>query len=277
MTDEIKKFLRDCQLEGKAAGTLEEYQQRLLICQDYFWSIGKGLLDVKNTDIPGLKTYLFQTGKKSQRVKCILSTLSVFMKWADKNGLIDEVPVTPADFPQTIKKQRIRRLTDEELRIFTAYIDGLQENARAAFWLLIGTGARVGEAAHLKKTDVTLKGRSVYISIRGAKWGSDRDIPIVDQRAAKIVWKYRQSVAVDKQPLFRLSKRTIQKYATLFAKKTGITFRCHLLRHTFAARLTEKGVPITTIQYLLGHKSIAMTAYYAQSALADVSSITPAI
>ena len=70
---------------------------------------------------------------------------------------------------------------------------------------------------------------------------------------------------------------TLQGYATAFAKETGIEFYCHLLRHTFAALLTEKGVPLTTVQYLLGHKSLGMTAHYAQSALVDLSDLTPKI
>lgn len=142
---------------------------------------------------------------------------------------------------------------------------------------MYGTGARVGEIAHLMATDVQLKGRAVYINIRDAKWGSDRCVPVLDKQAAKIVWQFRQSVGPSNQPLFRVSRRTLQWYATKFAQETGIEFHCHLLRHTFAARLTEKGVPITTIQYLLGHRTVAMTAYYAQSALVDVTSITPTI
>lgn len=90
------------------------------------------------------------------------------------------------------------------------------------------------------------------------------------------VWRYRTELEVDNRPLFRLSKRTLQGYATNFAKETGITFHCHLLRHTFAGLLAEEGVPLTTIQYLLGHKSLGMTAHYAQSALVDLSDLTDA-
>ncbi|MFC6259449.1 hypothetical protein [Levilactobacillus fujinensis] len=38
-------------------------------------------------------------------------------------------------------------------------------------------------------------------------------------------------------PLFRVSKRTLQYYAREFLKTIGIAFHCHLLRHTFAAKL----------------------------------------
>ena len=69
----------------------------------------------------------------------------------------------------------------------------------------------------------------------------------------------------------------VQKLGIDLEKKTGIPFHCHLLRHTFAALLTEKGVPLTTVQYLLGHKSLGMTAHYAQSALVDLSDLTPKI
>ena len=205
-----------------------------------------------------------------------MSTTHVYFEWSYSKGYISEVPITPADYPKNTKTKRIKRLNDEELKIFKQYIDKLQENARAAFYLLIGSGCRVGEAAHLRPEDVTLRGKKVYIDIHEAKWGSDRCIPIVDAQAAQIVWRYRTELEVDNRPLFRLSKRTLQGYATNFAKETGITFHCHLLRHTFAGLLAEEGVPLTTIQYLLGHKSLGMTAHYAQSALVDLSDLTDA-
>jgi integrase len=45
--------------------------------------------------------------------------------------------------------------------------------------------------------------------------------------------------------------------------------RFHDMRHTFATRLVRAGVDIVTVQYLLGHSKITMTARYAH-ALADV-------
>lgn len=276
--ESFNRFIADMRIEGKAEGTLIEYENRLSRFKKYLIRHKKQLNEISHEDIVKFTREMFKFGLNSTTIKCELSTLYVYSLWAVKNGILNQVPLSPADYPKTsTAKKRIRRLSDEDIRVFIAYVDNLQENIRAAFWLMYGTGARVGEAAHLTVTDVQLKDRAVYINIKDAKWGSDRCIPILNQQAAKIVWQYRQSVGVTKQPLFRLSRRTLQWYATKFAQETGIEFHCHLLRHTFAAKLAEKGVPITTIQYLLGHRTVAMTAYYAQSALVDMTSITPTI
>ncbi|MDF7639984.1 site-specific integrase [Lactobacillus sp. ESL0791] len=269
----VKKFIADKLLEGRAPGTIKEYEIRLAELGTFLATEKITLQDITGADVLDFIRYLQKKGQKTQTVKNKLATFVVFNKWLVKQGILPAVIVTQDYFPKSTETRRIRRLNDEELAIFKDYVNSLQENARAAFWLMLGTGCRVGEAAHLRPVDVSLRGKSVYVDIHDAKWGSDRCIPIVDQTAARIVWEYRKTLTIDNRPLFRLSKRTLQGYATKFAQKTGITFRCHLLRHTFAALLTEQGVPMTTTQFLLGHKSLAMTAHYAQSAITDLSSI----
>ena len=273
----INEFIEEMRLEGKAGGTLREYKQRLEEIETYLNNKNLTIQNTKKADLSDYTKTLFKKRQKITTIRGKLSTFRIFCLWAFKKGYIAEVIISPDDYPKNVSVNRVKRLTNEELRIFKAYIENLQENARAAFWLLYGSGCRVAEAAHLRPENVTLRGKSVFIDIKDAKWGSDRCIPIINKEAAKIVWKYRSELEIDNRPLFRLSKRTLQGYATQFAKDTGINFHCHLLRHTFAALLTEKGVPLTTIQYLLGHKSLGMTAHYAQSALVDLSDITPEI
>lgn len=273
----INEFIEDQRLEGKAGGTLREYKQRLEEIETYLNNKNLTIQNTKKADLSDYTKTLFKKRQKITTIRGKLSTFRIFCLWAFKKGYIAEVIISPGDYPKNVKNRRIKRLTNEELQIFKSYIDGLQPNARAVFWLLYGSGCRVGEAAHLRASDVTLRGKVVYIDIKDAKWGSDRCIPIIDKQAAEIVWKYRAELEIDNRPLFRISKRTIQGYATQFAQTTGISFHCHLLRHTFAALLTERGVPLTTVQYLLGHKSLGMTAHYAQSALVDMSSFLPEI
>lgn len=269
----VEKFIEDKCLEGRAAGTIEEYKFRLTEIGNFLDKEKINFKDLKRTDVLNFVRFLQKKGQKNQTIKNKLATFCVLNKWAIKQDIMPSIVITQDCFPKSTDTRRIRRLTNDELDIFKSYIDNLQENARAAFWLMLGTGCRVGEAAHLKPVDVSLRGKSVYIDIHEAKWGSNRCIPIIDKNAARIVWKYREGLTIDSRPLFRLSKRTLQGYATNFSKKTGITFRCHLLRHTFAALLTEKGIPMTTTQFLLGHKSLTMTAHYAQSVIVDLSKI----
>lgn len=270
----IEEFLNDMKMERKAEGTIIEYRQRLETFCKFLEKENLDLAIIKSADLSTFVQTLFKNRLKVSTIRSKLSTIHVFIVWSVKKGYMTDVVLTPKDYPKNTTAERIKRLNDEDLVIFKEYIDTLQPNARAAFWLMLGSGCRVGEAAHLRAEDVTIRGKSIYIDIHDAKWGSDRCIPIVDTKAASIVWKYRTEVEIDSRPLFRLSKRTFQGYATDFAKKTGITFHCHLLRHTFAALLTEKGVPLTTVQYLLGHKSLGMTAHYAQSALVNLSDLS---
>lgn len=274
MKKHIDEFIEEQRLMGRAEGTLIEYQTRLNEIEDFFEEKKIKFEDATNTDIKSFIKYLLKKGQKISTLRGKLSTFCVFNKWGVEKGIFSKTIISPADYPKNVKVKRIRRLSNEDLRIFKAYIDELQPNARAVFYLLLGSGCRVGEAANLRPEDVTLRGKAVYIDIRNAKWNSDRCVPIIDQEAAGIVWQYRSEIEIDNRPLFRLSKRTIQGYATNFAQKTGIEFHCHLLRHTFAGILTEKGIPLTTIQFLLGHKSLGMTAHYAQSALVNLSTVT---
>ena len=273
----IEEFLDDMRAEGKTDSSLDTYRYRL---KDIAAYLDDNNLLIEHTTSADVSEYLRQNLAKCQKVSTLrgkLSTFRVFCLWAVRKGYMPEVIIDPDDYPKNTHVARIKRLNDEELANFKSYINTLQPNARAAFWLMLGSGCRVAEAANLRPEDIVLRGKTVYINIKNAKWGSDRCIPIIDKTAAEIVWKYRAELEVDSRPAFRLSKRTLQGYATDFAQKTGITFRCHLLRHTFAALLSEKGTPLTTIQFLLGHKSLGMTAHYAQSALVDVSDITPKI
>lgn len=272
----LNHYLADLKLEGKRPQTLSTYARRLQTYVQWLAATDTAWDQLDHAGIERYKRYLQRTGHQATTVKAHLATLSSLYQWAQRQGYVATVPVSKLDYPP-IRPQRLHRLTDEQLLTFAAYIDHLQVNLRAAFWCLLGTGARVGEVAHLTKPDISLKGGAVYVQIQDAKWGSDRSIPIMHPQAARVVWDFAQSLDVDNAPLFRVSKRTLQWYATQFSQQTGIPLHCHLLRHTFAAKLTEQGVPLTTVQYLLGHRSVGMTAYYAQSALVDLDALTPKI
>lgn len=70
-------------------------------------------------------------------------------------------------------------------------------------------------------------------------------------------------------PSITFANLQIQRAITSYNKDTGNSLKnvtCHTLRHTFCTRKAEEGVPITVLQYIMGHSSVNMTlGVYAQS------------
>jgi len=267
------QYLKD---QHKAALTIKEYERRLHLWKDYLDLKRKSLKDATTQDVLEYRKLMMRAEQSARTINAKMSTMAQYYNWLVLMGEIETSPV-PTGLHLQSHPARIKRLSDTQLRTVYAWFDGMQANLRAAFYTLSGTGARVGEVAKLTHSDVSLEDGRLYIDIRDAKWGSDRKIPVVDPASAVILYAYWRDSPVTDQPLFRLSKRTIQSYATAFAEETGIPFYAHLLRHTFASKLLEQGVPMTEIQYLLGHKSVAMTAHYTQSAVPDTSYLAPTV
>lgn len=270
-------FAKELRLEGKAKSTIEEYCRRVRLW--YRFLVKNDTLDILSATREQVLAYrgeLLASGLNIRSVNVKMSAISIYYEKAIMRGLIEVNPV-PRGLYIKVQLPNTGRLTDDELMLFEGWIDMLQENIRAAYWCMYGTGARVGEVARLSHSDVTVERGVVMINIRDAKWGSDRRVPIMNKKAAQVVFAFTRTQGPSNKPLFRLSKRTLQTYATQFADKTGIPFHCHVLRHTFATRLVEKGVPQVKVQHMLGHKSLNMTMHYIQNAEFDLNTIAPTI
>lgn len=266
------KYLKHLQLEGKAENTIDTYKYHLVELLVWISHQNLTVFDVKPAHLVQFKEYLLANGKSERTVNAIISCVRGYYDYIVLHELLDTNPVSNL-LRIKVPEYRQNRLTDEELHYFYNYINQLQVNARAAFYLLIGSGARVSEIANLTKEDFTFKDGRVSIHIYDAKYGSDRIIPVLHQKAIYILTQYITSLDITSLPAFRLSKRTLQRHAANFSLETGIPFSCHVLRHTYATLLLEKGIPIEKIQYLLGHKSVNITRHYTQSAFLNVDDI----
>jgi site-specific recombinase XerD len=267
------QFLRD---NGKAESTVTEYQRRLKGWRAFLTQRQVGLKNAQIADVRAYRDFMVEKGDVWRTINAKLSTICCYYDYLLAYEAVAKNPVV-AGLKVRGKAPKLERLTDEQLHAALMYFDGMQPNLRAAWYAMYATGARVGEITALRQCDIKVQNGRVYLDIRDAKWGSDRCVPIIDERAAKIVYEYWMAAPIADERLFRVSKRTMQEIARGFAESTGIGFWCHLLRHTFAARLCEQGVAMPKIQFMLGHKSLSMTAHYTESALIDVSSIAPSI
>ena len=270
------KYLNHLQLEGKADNTIDTYKYHLV--ELLMWMNGQNIafFDVKPIHLIEFKEHLLRNGKSERTVNCIISCVRGYYDYLLLNGFVETNPVSPL-LRIKIPEYRQERLTDDELNHFYHFIDGLQVNARAAFYLLIGSGARVSEITSLTKADFSFHGGKLFINIFDAKYGSDRRIPVLHAQAIEVLREYLLDLDVSSLPAFRVSKRTLQRHAANFSAETGIPFSCHVLRHTYATLLLEKGVPIEKIQYLLGHKSVNITRHYTQSAFLNINDLAPSV
>jgi site-specific recombinase XerD len=136
--------------------------------------------------------------------------------------------------------------------------------------LMIATGIRVGELCSIRVDDVSPDGRSFRIHGKGAR---DRvayvsDVDLRSDLEKLVRWRRDNGGAGGTLFLNRrglpMKPQSIRSELRRYSTKTGAARRItpHMLRHTAATLLIERGVDIRFVQRLLGHSSIATTEIY---------------
>lgn len=154
------------------------------------------------------------------------------------------------------KKRKPRKLPKaipgEEFVELMKKVPAKDKIAIVAFTLSYGAGLRLSEVLKLQKLEIDVKRKQ--ISIWGGKGGVDRSVPLPK------LWR---SWMMDLIPI-KKTGRTLQRKFVKYRDKAGLQkyYTFHSLRHGFATRLIEKGVPITHIQTLLGHSDVSTTGIY---------------
>jgi integrase/recombinase XerD len=166
------------------------------------------------------------------------------------------------------RKRVVQRLSrDEEQRLIQqAYKD------KGAHGLLIKTlfqtGARVSEFAAIHVEDLFVD--ELMVLINKGKGGKSRYVPILAELAQELQTHLRNrqtGYLFETNRHLPYSPRRIQQIVKQTAEKAKITKRVypHLLRHSVATTLLERGMPIDQIQKFLGHSKLETTQVYAES------------
>ena len=131
--------------------------------------------------------------------------------------------------------------------------------ALISFLLAYGSGMRISEVMKCKKENFQSDNS---ILIEDSKYGVDRKVPIPKG------WRKEFFILL---PL-KKSKRTIQRKFTTYNKKAGLNprYTFHSLRHGWATRMLESGVPINQVSLGLGHSNIATTSIYTKASPQDL-------
>jgi site-specific recombinase XerD len=120
------------------------------------------------------------------------------------------------------------------------------------------TGLRRAELAALTPCDIV----NDYIHVRSGKGDKDRVIPLAqDLREPLLSYIHTQGINPT-ATIFQVGPKHIYTIIRNYARAAGFDMSPHALRHYFATALLEKGAPLSAIQQLLGHATIATTAVY---------------
>lgn len=140
---------------------------------------------------------------------------------------------------------------------------------------LFHTGCRVSEFVHLRAQDVHLDGEAPHLYVHKAKKDSERYVPILPALAQELrvhLAGRTRGYLFESNRHDRYSQRAVQKLIRRAAEKAGIEQRVypHLLRHSVAQILLDRGMPLEQLQKFLGHRDLKTTQIYAESSLAHV-------
>ena len=217
---------------------------------------------------------LYQQGLDSHSVARQLVTLRNFFRFLLQEGAVRHDPVEHIESPR-VWKRLPKYLTLEEVERLLAVEKAekpLGWRDRAMLEVLYATGLRVSELVSLKVSDLQLEAGLVRCLGKGSK---ERVVPLGKKAQAALEDYLRrgrpQLIARRPSPYLFVSRRggrmTRQNFWHLLrqhARAAGVRapLTPHVLRHSFATHLLERGADLRAVQLLLGHADISTTRIY---------------
>ena len=264
-----KTYLAIKSLEGLSEKTINFYKNRLKI---FFETVEKQPQDVTANDVRMyLATYKMSKNISDRTLEKYRQILYCFFSWAvDEEYLIKnpcrnisviKFETTPRKSLTRIQLEQLRRACRTKREI--AIVD-----------VLYSTGCRVAELVRMKKSDVDTGNKSIHIVGKGRK----HNTVYLNSNAVLSLDDYLCSRHDDSDYLFirerrphnSIDTRTVQHIFSELSNIVGFHVSPHIIRHTTATLSLQSGMPITQVQKMLGHSSVATTQIYAETLQEDV-------
>lgn len=228
---------------------------------------------------------MMENGMEAKSVNRKLAALRTFYKYLLRNKKLEVNPMLKIVAPKVRKKLPV--FVEETSMInlldrfeFEEGFSGLRDRVVLEFFY--GTGMRLSELIDLKDRDVHWKEGVVKVTGKGNK---ERIIPVPQSTLAVAESYAREKTKLnlcntganfvvtnqgdEVYPVFiyRLVKKYLSHVSTIEKKSP------HVLRHTFATHLLNKGADLNAIKDLLGHSSLAATQVYTHNSIDQLKKI----
>jgi integrase/recombinase XerD len=259
-----------------AANSVESYARDLAQLAEYTAGIGQEISALTLAQLEEFVRTMMSEGKSPRSVARAVACYRGFYRFLVIDG---RLPANPAEDlrPPRAWKVLPRYLSVEQVDTLMTQPDvatprGLRD--RALIELMYATGMRVSELIGLRPSDINLD--ASYLTCTG-KGDKQRIVPIGDE-AARWVRQYIR----DARPLLVGKRRSPRLFVNArgggpgltrvgfwkilkgYAKQAGFgqALSPHMLRHSFATHLLERGADLRAIQMMLGHADLSTTQIY---------------
>jgi len=276
MREFIEHFLNYLSVErGLARNTIISYEEDLSSYMDFLESNAvTSLSATAKNDIINFMVHQKENGISVNSVARRLAAIKSFYRFLVRERILKSDPTSLVDSPKLWKKVPETLSINEIESLLNAPdlkdVQGIRD--RAILETLYATGMRVSEAAGLKLTDVNFDIGFLRCIGKGSK---ERVIPL-GKKAISSVRKYleisRPKLLKKKESAYlfvnrfggRISRQSLWKIIKRYARQAGIKkqIKPHILRHSFATHLLEKGADLRSVQEMLGHSNISTTQIY---------------
>ncbi len=271
----VRSFLSYLRVEkGVSINTHDAYRRDVEKFQEFAAKKRLRLEEATRETIVDFLRSLYQRKLESRSVARNLVTLRQFFRFALIEGIVKEDPTETVESPR-FRMGLPRFLSVEEVdRLLSApdvtTIIGLRD--KAMIEVMYSAGLRVSELCGLRLSDFHFDAGYVRCMGKGSK---ERLVPI-GRQAMEIVQRYlrdsRPKLLRENSPelLFlnrhggACSRHGFWKTVSDFGRKAGLTkqLKPHMLRHSFATHLLDRGADLRAVQMMLGHTDIATTQIY---------------
>jgi len=278
---EVEEYLTWLSAErGRAANTVAAYRRDLAAYTTWLQARRVALDAVSEEDLQAYVRNLQDGGKAPSSVARALVAVRSLHRFLVEEGIASRDPGAGVEQPR-VPKGLPKPLTEDQVAALIDAVvgdDPIARRDRAILEVLYGTGLRISELVGLSLPDIDLGSSMLRAFGKGAK---ERDVPFGrlahDALAAYLAAGGRPELVPDRwarrgdaEALFlnrrgsRLSRQGAWQIVRRYGQRSGLGDQLspHVLRHSCATHMLDRGADIRVVQELLGHASLSTTQIY---------------
>lgn len=259
--------------KGLSRNTLLAYRRDVEKLLTFFRACKLPWHKAEETDLTRFVRSQSRAGLSARSLARLVSAVRAFYKYARMEGLLQKNPADSLETPAAwVPLPKVLSVQDVESLISRPEgSDALTLRDKAMLETLYASGLRISELIFLRSGDINL--REGFLICRG-KGGKERIVPAgATARTALDRYIREARPALEKRPVETLfltrrgkpfTRQGFWKVFRKYALQAGLPAKTspHVLRHSFATHLLERGADLRSVQLMLGHSQITTTQIY---------------